>query len=503
MQELIDSFKSFLESNINGTCSEGTSKYFKEGVCDSSFLLNPPEIFLDPLIRSRFMYIRNLCLREPIEFEIPCQISKYEKALMILSFNKISSALEALETPFQCNVIGTNAKTRTGAEVNIPVLLCTNTASQETLEYNADGYTYENFSVQPLKYNELLYCYIKMIDIMRNEENETLKKFRLGAYLKRVLMVQNALNVSLRRAFLIIQAEVNSVTEELEKIKHQEIELDEMLFEYPITFKSEVLIQLGLAYKNRYYYKEAYEYLSPYPFFIEKIDCLISLKKAEEAVTEINNYLNTLEGLVDRESGLIKCDLYIKLAHLFQDATYYEKAFLAFRSSKPFYMKGLFHFKRKEYENALVAFQMALSITPQDEKIRFSYACSLVEVDKIAEALKVFKELKQENPTNEQVAKNLGYCYYKLEDVENTLLSLKKTALNDENSLNQFFILSIKNNKFDNIKWALCRMSSLELIRGGISYLRTHTSTDESFFKEALVQNPYFDISAISTIFEK
>lgn len=502
MQDLIDKFKNFLECNINRIYSQSKSKHFKEGVCHSDFLLNPPEVFSDVLIRARFMYIRNLCLYEPVEFEIPSQLSKYEKALMLLSFNKFAAALEALETAFQCEVIGTNAKTRTGAEINTPVLMCTNTASQETLEYSADGYSYECFSVQPLQYSELLYCYIKMIDILKNEENETLKRFRLGAYLKRVLMSENELNTCLRRAFLIILAEVDSSTEELEKIKNEEISVDEMLFQHPITFKSEVLIQLGLAYKNRHYYKEAYECLYPYPFFIEKIDCLISLKKSEDAVIEINNYLATIEGSVDRENSLVRCDLYIKLAHLFQDVAYYEKAFLAFRSSKPFYMKGLFHFKRKEYEMAVEAFQVALSVTPQDEKIRFSYACALVEVDKIVEALNVFKELKDENPTNEKVAKNLGYCYYKLEDVENTLLSLKKIALNDENSLNQFFILSIKNNKIDNIKWALCRMNSIELIRGGISYLKAHGPIDESLLKKALGQNPYVDASTICAIFE-
>lgn len=60
---------------------------------------------------------------------------------------------------------------------------------------------------------------------------------------------------------------------------------------YPSSFKFDKPIQLGLVYKTRYYYNEACECLHPYPFCIEKIDCLTGSKKSEEAANEVNDYI--------------------------------------------------------------------------------------------------------------------------------------------------------------------------------------------------------------------
>jgi hypothetical protein len=59
-----------------------------------------------------------------------------------------------LNTKFTCEVIGASAKTRTGAKINFPVLQCYNTSSKEKIEYVADGYTYDDFMVEPLNYEE-------------------------------------------------------------------------------------------------------------------------------------------------------------------------------------------------------------------------------------------------------------------------------------------------------------------------------------------------------------
>ncbi|ELA41975.1 uncharacterized protein VICG_00992 [Vittaforma corneae ATCC 50505] len=489
----MDQFASFLELNINEACSENHSKIFREGVYKSSFLLTDPDCFSDPIYKCRFLYIRNLCLNRPEPFEICEHLSKFERALMFLSFNNISDALEALDTNFACEVIGAKAKTRTGAEINTSVLECRNTISQTRLEYAADGYTYEDFTVQPLQCVELIYCYIKIVDILRNEDNETLKKFKLKAYLNRVLMTENELNAYFLRAFLVMLAEISNSTEELDKIKNTSVQIDEAMFAYPITFKFDVLIQLGLAYKNRRYFKEAYDCLQPYPLYIEKIDCLIGLRRSEEAAGEIGQFITMIGNSNEREDRLMLCDLYIKLAHLYQDPAYFDRAFQAFRCPKPLHLKGLFYFKRKEYDAAIQAFENALLLTPQDEKVRFSYACGLIEADRISEAIKILKELRSENPTNEQIAKNLGYCYYKLNDIDNTLLSLKRVALSDANSMNQFFILSVKNEKVDNIRWALSKISSVDLLKGGVNYLMANGLMSEAELKEMLETNPYVE----------
>lgn len=485
-------FKDFLDWNINQINSENNPKFLREGVYASSFLFSDPDSFgNNTVFKYRFLYIRNLCLKEPIVFTIPENISKYEKSLMFLSFNNISDALKTLNTNFSCEVIGTKARTRTGAIINVPVLSCLNTASNTEFEYTANGYTYDEYKVQPLSYEELIYCYIKIIDILKNEDNDTLKKFKLKAYLNRVLGEENQLNLHFKRAFLIILAEIENSTEELFKIKDLAIPIDEILFLYPITFKFDLLIQLGLAYKNRYYFKEAYECLFPYPYYIERIDCLIGLRKSEEAANEINSYIKMIVEENEEDDKPILCDLYIKLGHLYQDSSYFDLAFQTYRCTKPLHLKGIFYFKRKEYDLANLAFEAALKLTPQDEKIRFSYGCSLIESERINEAIVIFKDLRIENPMDEKISKNLSYCYYKQNDIENTLSSLRRIALADSMAMNNYFMLSIKNEKIENICWALSKISAVELVRGGVNYMI------ENEIREILKSNPYIDINDI------
>lgn len=498
----MENFQYFLDCNLNKSYSETSQQSkgnFREGIFYISFLDLSAQSIFDPILKARFQYIKNLCLETPGSFEIPLGTSKYERALMFASFNDIENALNILDIPFQCEVIGATAKTRTGSEITVPILNCTNVTSQEFVEYTAEGYSYD-FQVQPLGYEELLYCYIKMIDILKNEENDTMKRSNLKAYLNRVLIEQNSLNIHFLRAFATIKADIESSFNDLEKIKDTCISIDESIFNYPITFKFDLLITLGLAYKNRFFYKEAYECLLPYPLYIEKIDCLIGMRKSEEAASEINNYINLIKDSQERSDRMMLCNLNIKLAHLFQNPVFFDRAFEAFRCSKPCYLKGLFYFQRKEYEQAICSFEQALKMSPQDEKIRFSYGCSLVEVERIEEALNIFKQLKMEDPMNEKVIKNLGYCYYKQNDIENTLSSLKEAALHDFSSMNQFFILSIKNVKIENIKWALQKMSTIDLLCGGIDYIRKNEIIGESELREILSKNPYVDSTKIDQI---
>ena len=98
-------FEDFLDSNINQVNSENSLKFLREGVFNSSFLFLDPDSFGNTVFKYRFLYIRNLCLKEPIKFSIPENISKYEKALMFLSFNNIAEALNTLNTNFDSTTI--------------------------------------------------------------------------------------------------------------------------------------------------------------------------------------------------------------------------------------------------------------------------------------------------------------------------------------------------------------------------------------------------------------
>lgn len=493
----MEEFRQFLEANINQIHTGERSKIFKEGLSHSLFFEAYVNFPYDPQFSSRFMYVRNLCLNNPVPFEVCTQLSKFERALMYLSFNDISSALNVLEIPFSCEVTGTTAHTRVGAEFNAPVLKCTGTVITEQFPYTAEGYTYPDYTIEPLTYPELIYCYIKMVDILRNQDNDTLKKFTLKAYLNRVLEDINQLTPHFHRAFLIIQAEIENLPDKLEKIKDKEIPVDGTIFEYPITFKFDVLIRLGLAYKNRQSYIEAYDCFKNYPLYLERIDCLIGLRDSEKAAIEINSYIALICGSQQREDRMMLCGLYLKLAHLYQNVDYFDRAFEAFRCTKPLYMKGLYYFRIREFESAAVAFDSALELTPEDEKIKYSYACTLIELDRFAEATKILKELKNSDPMNEQISKNLSYCYHKQSDAESMLDTLRLTASGNYKSMQEYFILAIKYGNASHIRWALPRISSSELLRGAVNYLHNNKIMDKDELIEALKTNPHINFQDI------
>lgn len=234
-------------------------------------------------------------------------------------------------------------------------------------------------------------CYIKVVGILKDEDIDTLKRIKLKSYSNRVMSKGNELNMYFFRAFYIAQAEMDNSMDELSKLQDQTIPIYEMISMHPDSFNFDTLTQLGLAYKNRHYYNEAYECLQPYPFYIEKIDCLMGLRKSDEAVNEANNYILMIGNSQSREKKFIICDLNNKFAQLYQESIYFEHAFQTFKCSTPLHLNGLFHFKRKEYEMAISALDGALLLSQQDEKFRFSYVCGLAEVNKIVRQMKHLK----------------------------------------------------------------------------------------------------------------
>jgi hypothetical protein len=92
----MDSFQYFLESNINQINSENAPKKYRHGLYNSSYLELNPDVFTDTIFKSRFLYIRNLCLSDPEPFYIPDELSKFEKALMLVSLMKSRVQLKCL-----------------------------------------------------------------------------------------------------------------------------------------------------------------------------------------------------------------------------------------------------------------------------------------------------------------------------------------------------------------------------------------------------------------------
>lgn len=497
----MNGFWEFLSANTNSVQSDLPSERYKEGVAGVDFLESTDTHCMDPISRARFLYVKNLCLNDPVEFEVPEVLSSSEQGLMFLSFNSVEKALTFLDTGLRCDIVGVNARTRTGTLVCVPVVQTQGTRSQDSVEYRAHGYSYGGLKVQPLDVQELRYMFARMMDIYRNEDNDTLKKFKLNAYLRRVEMEENALNDALKRAFFLLDAVVNNAVDGLDSFRENTLEIKESMFEMPIIFKFDMMIHLGLSLKKNFFYSEAYQVLASYPMYLERIDCLIALRKSQEAAGEIAAHISRIGAAKDRHDRMVLCDLYIKLGHLYQDARYYDMAADVFSSAKPYHVKGLFYFNRKEYRPAAEAFEQALALTPHSEQIRFSYACTLVELERISEALEVFQVLKAEDPMNSQIAKNLSYCYYKKKDVENSLKALRSVAMSDPSSMNQFFLISIKNKKMDNVKWALSKMSCIDYIRGGVSHLISNNLLPMEELRQLVESNQYVDSETLDSIF--
>lgn len=498
----MEDFLNFLNSNLNKINSDLPTKETREGVFNIAILNQLLPLSIDPILYSRILYVRNLCLNNPIIFKIPNEIEPIERALMLASMNLFEDALRELNINLSYEVTGATSISRTGASTNVAVLQCYNTLNQEFLDFESDGKTFPEFKAQRLCHIELISLFIKIKEIMKNEDNETLKKFKVNAYLSRALWEENQVTDSLKTAFNLINLELNGLSDDLAKLKDRaDVSVGIDFFNSPITFKFEILIQLGLSYKNKLFYNEAYECFFPYPLYLEKIDCLISLRKSAEASEEIYKMLERIENSNERDDRMIKCNLYIKLAHLYSEPSFFDKACESFRCSKPYYLKGLFYFSKKQFDLAVGAFQLALQMSPTCEKIRFSYACALIEVDKLAEAEEILKVLKMEEPRNENIAKNLSYCYYRMNNIEQSLISLKSVATSDPNSMSQFFILSVKNFKLDNVKWAFANMSSIDLIKSGVAYYATNQEIKVAELRDLVGRNRYVDESSFNEIF--
>ena len=100
------------------------------------------------------------------------------------------------------------------------------------------------------------------------------------------------------------------------------------------------------------------------------------------------------------------------------------------------------------------------------------------------------------------ISKNLSYCYNKLDDIENTLCSLKSICLGDEDSMRQLLLKSAKNDKLEEFKWGLMRTNRLPILKEIINYLVYYQKiTIEEDVKDILSKNRYFQHSDIEYLF--
>lgn len=497
----MENLSRFIVANMNETASEEIPG-FREGVTNPDILKRACLEAKDLITLSRVRYITNLVSKNPESFEVPENLTSFERALMFLSFHDFVDAEKALGLSLHLVFEGAEALSRTGATSTQLIARLDGAASNELHPYFYDGFSFEML-VNPLSAAELLFLYIQIQKISQNEENEMLRKTRMLAIAKRALFDKNIQNVKINLAFLLACSEFAHETTQLEQLmigKHQNI--DEISFEFPILFKFELFESIGRILIRKQDYGAAYNYLICLPFFNDQVDCLIKCGRKDEAAVILQREIIKHQNGESREERAYLSTLYVKLAKLSDQPAYFDCAAQAFLSPRPYHYKGLFFMEKKSFDEAVLAFEKALEISPNSEEIRFSYACALIETERHGLALQILKRLRKENPQNDKIARNLSYCHYKVDDITNSLSNLQTVALGDAHVMQQYFILSIKNNLLSNIEWALKHILKGSLAIEGINYLICSGTITKHRVKELLEMNPYFSKSETEELLE-
>lgn len=489
----MDGLIKFLDINLNGRVAVGPSSKYRVGIAGTEILEEMDDTALDRVALARLSYIRNLALKAPMSFEVPEELDPCERALMRLSFGDYAGAEAALNLGIELEIIGAEARSRTGGSVSTLVAWLRGVESTELHDFANETLAFKDFRVESLNHSELIFLYIKLVEQLACEDNRSLMRAHATAIVERAFFEKNSIQPALRKALLLCRAELTNDVRELESLAGVPVALDGQFFRSPIVFSCSACAQIGRSLIATFDYGAAHDVLRHLPLFDEKIDCLIALRKSELAVAEIQGYIRCIGESDERSDRIVLSGLYTKLAHLCQDTRYFDLAAATFKSARPFQLKGLWLFKKERHAEAAEAFERALEITPGSEEIRFSYGCTLVELDRIAEALKIFRMLKSENAQSETISKNLSYCYYKLQDVDNSLQALRSVALHDHASMKQFLCISIKNDKMENVRWALERMNYDSIVHDAASYLIGSGKMGAEEIRSILARNTYFN----------
>ncbi len=407
--------------------------------------------------------------------------------------------------------------------------------------FKTDFYTFNDLKVRCLGRRDLIYLYIEMMKLRSTEENENLLVPRMVAFLERALFEGNDLDNEIRNAFLFLRADYVKETKSLEIILNERDSLKNAfneisnignistdcirssyiinqeehnrgerlmvikteVFSSPIIFRSDVEMRLGSLLLEMRDYSGAYEILQKYPAFEERIECLVGMRNTVDAVRDIEQYINILKNPpIDREKQIILSNMYLKLGHLLGDCRYFDMAAEMFRSSKPYKVKGLWLFHNKMYVEAEKAFRKALEITECDESTTYLYGCTLVEISRYAEALRIFRKLRDENRRNTDIARNLSFCQYKLGEIHEALETLRNRAIQDVVAMNQFVFISARNNLTENVKWALRRMNYNIVLLELVNYIIQYNVMSRKDIFDCLKENINLSVSDIKTIEE-
>ncbi|KAH9411865.1 hypothetical protein HK407_03g06170 [Ordospora pajunii] len=465
----MDILKEFIELNV---CTTGDFKGAADGVKKAIAgmdLLVKVEV-AGEVEASYLKYVQNLCVTNPVVFDVSPELNGLERACMMISFDDY----EHIDLSMYClrhEIVGC-VPSNNGVGDDDPVLIvrCKGSLREKMHVYCAREYVFYNEMAESLSVKEQCVLLVEMIRIANLEKCEDLRRLKVQAYIDRIMFPANENSAMINR--IVDYYRIKIMGEVLEpEFAMNGLEADlEHVFEFPHVFRCDVELQMGEMYFNDLSYAKALGYFEKYHDIIKTIKCLAALNRNEEAIGKARMELRNLKG--NAYSNRIKaCNLMIILGEMTGNENYFDEAFEVYRSYEPLKAKGMFFFRSKQFEKAICAFEQTLKLVPHNVEVQFVYACSLTSALRFEEATDVYEKLVADDQKNVMFLRNLAMCRIQLDDMNKGLSALKEAARYDGGMMQAYLLMCIKYKIEAEIRYSLERVSWFDELEAGLMYV--------------------------------
>lgn len=430
-----------------------------------------------------FAYIKNCCLKHPVPFDVPFDIDQLQQICFMFSFNDFSYLKTS--TLIDHNFIGLIPE-----NTNIPILFVdikSNNFQEQKYKFFTRKYRF-NKEVKALNIDEQIKLSLHMVCLYNTEKCEYLRKIKTQAYLDRLLFCENEKHFLLTRLYIYFESLINHETKYLEEILEQNFfKVDSYLLKIPLIFRRDLELNLANIYFKLKYFESSLIIFKKLNMIQEEIECLINLKKTDEAIVKIKQHMK----IIKNENNILFCNYCIKLGHMTKDINYFDLGYEAYKSFEPLKEKAIFLHTNNQFNKAKIEYQKVLKIVPQNESVLYGYASVKVILKEYLECIDIFLRLIEMNKTNPEYHRNLALCYYNVNNVDKCLKSLKKNSLRDPTSLDLFFKICIKNRNKEGILWYINKIKDENIFKKLISFLLIEKYINENEAAECARNNNF------------
>ncbi|KAK6090764.1 hypothetical protein P3W45_000009 [Vairimorpha bombi] len=435
----------------------------------------------------RFKYLKNLVLIHPNKLDVSESTDLVKKLIIMLSYND-TSLLKDIQL-IDHEIIGVLTE-----NCDTPILF----VNIKNPESNDITYPFEarnrscNFRVSSLNINEQVCLSIYMINIYKNEKDFYTRKIQVLAYLDRLMFKENEKHNLLTRLYEYYYSLVTDTYEGIEKVLSglKQTSLEECM-NFPLVLRRDLEYQLATVYKKCGFNEKALKIFTSLKSILEEIECLIALKRIEEAVSILKTELTKFDKIDTFDKRVLYCEYCIKLGWLLDDPKWFDKGYDTYKSYEPIEHKGRYYFKKEDFINSKIAYEKALEIVPQNERILFAYASIKIKLEEYLGCKDIFKRLIEMDKRNPEYARNLAICYYHEEKLEKCMRILKNNALGDSSSMEFYFKLVIKNKQKEEILWCISRISDMRYIELFLKLLVAENIISKEEAIESKNKNPH------------